>query len=64
MAVLERIFQLFVPEQISEPETVIPAPPSVYEIRPLTDKHLKEVLKLNLRCFRTGENYTKNAHIP
>jgi ribosomal-protein-alanine acetyltransferase len=59
MAVLERIFQLFAPEQISEPEIVIPAPPSVYEIRPLTDKHLKEVLKLNLRCFRTGENYTK-----
>lgn len=59
MAVLERIFQLFVPDQTEEPEIVIPAPPCVYEIHPLTDKHLKEVLKLNLRCFRTGENYTK-----
>ena len=59
MAVLERIFHLFVPDQISEPEIIIPAPPCVYEVSPLTDKHLKEVLKLNLRCFRTGENYTK-----
>jgi ribosomal-protein-alanine acetyltransferase len=59
MAVLERIFHLFVPDQIDAPEIVVPAPPCVYEMHPLTDKHLKEVLKLNLRCFRTGENYTK-----
>jgi ribosomal-protein-alanine N-acetyltransferase len=37
----------------------VPAAPTVYEIRPLTDKQLKEVLKLNLRCFKAGENYTK-----
>lgn len=59
MAVLERIFSLFVPVAAEAPEIVIPAPPTTYEIHPLTDKHLKEVLKLNLRCFRTGENYTK-----
>lgn len=59
MAVLDRIFHLFVPEQIAVPEVIIPAPPSVYEVHPLTDKHLKEVLKLNVRCFRPGENYTK-----
>ena len=59
MAVLERIFSFFNPAQEAEPETIVPAPPTVYEVRPLTNKHLKEVLKLNLRCFKSGENYTK-----
>lgn len=59
MAVLDRIFNFFVPAQSSEPEVIVPAPPAVYEIHPLTEKHLKEVLKLNLRCFKAGENYTK-----
>ena len=60
MAVFERIFSFFVPVQAEEkPEVIVPAPPCVYEIHPLTDKHLKEVLKLNLRCFKAGENYTK-----
>ena len=30
-----------------------------YSIRPLTLDHLSQVLKLNLRCFRNGDNYTK-----
>ena len=38
---------------------IVPAPQTVYEIRPLTEKHINEVLKLNLRCFKAGENYTK-----
>lgn len=60
MAVLDKLFNFFVPVQdIEETEIIVPAPPTVYEIRPLTDKHLKEVLKLNLRCFKAGENYTK-----
>ena len=59
MAVFESIRKFFVPAIVSAPETIVPAPPTVYEIRPLTDKHLKEVLKLNLRCFKSGENYTK-----
>lgn len=59
MAVLERIFNFFTPAQNVEPEIIVPAPPTVYEIRPLTDKQLKEVLNLNLRCFKAGENYTK-----
>lgn len=60
MAVLDKLFSFFVPVQaLEEPEIIIPAPATVYEIRPLTDKHLKEVLKLNLRCFKAGENYTK-----
>lgn len=59
MAVLERIFNLFVPVQTEESEIIIPAPHCLYEIHPLTETHLKDVLKLNLRCFRIGENYTK-----
>ena len=61
MAVLQKIREFFVPARI-EPEIVVPAPPAtVYEVRPLTDKQLKEVLLLNQRCFRKGENYTKHT---
>ncbi len=59
MAVLQTIRNLFVPLREEEPEIIVPAPPTVYEIRQLTAKHLKEVLQLNLRCFANGENYTK-----
>ena len=62
MAVLEKIFSFFVPVQTRvEPEIIVPAPLTIYEIRPLTNKHLKEVLILNLRCFKEGENYTKHT---
>jgi ribosomal-protein-alanine acetyltransferase len=59
MAVLQTIRNLFVPAREAGPETVVPAPATRYEIRPLTHKHLKEVLRLNLRCFPNGENYTR-----
>lgn len=59
MAVFQSIRNFFVPPIVGEPETIVPAPPTVYEIHPLTDKQLTEVLKLNLRCFKAGENYTK-----
>ncbi|MEZ5427191.1 MAG: ribosomal protein S18-alanine N-acetyltransferase [Pyrinomonadaceae bacterium] len=58
MAVFQRIREFFIPAEV-EPEAVIPAPMTVYSIRPLTEKNLKEVLRLNLRCFKAGENYTK-----
>jgi ribosomal-protein-alanine N-acetyltransferase len=61
MAVLQTIRNLFVPVEAGEPEIVVPAPPSSYSIRPLTDKNLNEVLRLNVRCFRNGENYTKHT---
>lgn len=62
MAVLQALRNLFVPlESSSEPETIVPAPPTEYEIHPLTDKNLSEVLRLNVRCFRNGENYTKHT---
>jgi len=59
MAVFQSIRNFFVPPLVYEPETTVPAPPTVYEIHPLTDKQLAEVLNLNLRCFKAGENYTK-----
>ena len=60
MAVFQSILNFFAPPiDFEAEEAIIPAPPTVYEIHPLTDKHLKEVLKLNLRCFKAGENYTK-----
>ena len=62
MAVLEKIFSFFVPVQPKiEPEIIVPALPTTYEIRLLTAKNLKEVLVLNLRCFMEGENYTKHT---
>lgn len=61
MAVLQIIRNFFMPTEAVEPEAILPAPECVYEIRSLTEKHLKELLALNLRCFRKGENYTKHT---
>src|SRR5215211_1891360 len=61
MAVLQTIRKFFVPPETDGPEVVIPAGPTEYNIRPLTDKNLSEVLRLNVRCFRNGENYTKHT---
>lgn len=62
MAFLQTIRSFFISSQaVEETEIIVPAPPTVYEIHPLTLKHLKEVMRLNLRCFRNGENYTKHT---
>lgn len=61
MAVLETIRNFFVPVSFAEPEVIVPAPFCSYEIRPLTMEHLPEVLRLNIRCFRNGDNYTKHT---
>jgi hypothetical protein len=45
MAVLQTIRNFFVPIETGEPEVVIPAPPTAYEVHPLTDKNLSEVLR-------------------
>ncbi len=59
MAVLQKIRELFIPPEELKPEVLVSAPADVYKICPLTELHLKEVLTLNLRCFKEGENYTK-----
>ena len=62
MAVLQTIRNFFTFEQEEEkPEVIVPAPSCVYEIRALTDRHQKEVMQLNLRCFKNGENYTRHT---
>ena len=59
MAVLETLRNLFAgPASVAH---VVPAPAAVYAIRPLTDKHLDTVVRLNMRCFRNGENYTRHT---
>jgi ribosomal-protein-alanine N-acetyltransferase len=40
---------------------VEPAPATSYRICPLTEKKLREVIRLNRRCFRNGENYTRHT---
>lgn len=59
MAVLEVLRNFFVPVVFAEAETIVPAPLTTYEIKPLTSDQLAEVLRLNIRCFRNGDNYTK-----
>jgi len=61
MAVLQTIRNFFVPLESGEAEIIVPAPPTEYSIHPLTQKNLSEVLRLNVRCFRNGENYTKHT---
>lgn len=59
MAFLASIKSFFGP--VSEPlrDAVQPARATTYRVHPLTEKNSKEVLRLNLRCFRNGENYTR-----
>lgn len=61
MAFLDTIKGFFVQAEPATPGYVVPAPPTKYEVRPLTSKHIDEVLQLNLRCFKKGENYTKHT---
>ena len=63
MAVLQTIrnFLGSAAPQVDEPEVIVPAPLTTYNVRTLTRDHLPEVLRLNLRCFRNGENYTKHT---
>lgn len=60
MAVLTSIRNLFIgPIEAVEEERNDAAEQTSYTVRPLTEKNAREVLKLNMRCFRNGENYTK-----
>jgi ribosomal-protein-alanine N-acetyltransferase len=61
MAVFQTIRNLFIPLAPAEPEMMVPAPWTTYELKPLTVKHLDELLRLNIRCFRNGENYNKHT---
>lgn len=57
---MQKLKELFIPAEFEvEPDIIIPATPTNYTVRPLTEKNLKDVLLLNLRCFKQGENYNK-----
>ena len=59
MAFLDSIRSFFGPVIQASPDLVVPAPPTTYTVKPLTERNAKEVFRLNLRCFKNGENYTK-----
>ncbi len=61
MAVMQKIKEILLPENIEEPTGFADAAPTRYKVIPLKEKNLDEVLKLNLRCFLHGENYTKQT---
>ncbi len=59
MAVLQTIRNFFLPAVEPEVEIIVPAPFTTYEIKTLTIKDIDSLMRLNLRCFKKGENYTK-----
>jgi ribosomal-protein-alanine N-acetyltransferase len=61
MAVLETIRNFFFVGAPVDEKEIIPAPPCTYSVHPLTIDHLTEVLRLNIRCFTNGDNYTKHT---
>ncbi len=61
MAVFQSIRNLFFLPHVAERELIIPAPPTNYRIKPVTYSNLAEILRLNVRCFKDGENYSKNT---
>lgn len=61
MAVLQTIRNFFTAAEPVDTGEVVPAPICEYLVRPLTLQHIEEVLRLNIRCFRNGENYTRST---
>lgn len=61
MAVLQVIRNFFVPSASCDVTVIEPAPPTTYHVNTLTDADLNEVLRVNLRCFKDGENYTRHT---
>jgi len=61
MAVMQKIRNIFLDAEFADAEIAAQAPPTTYKVSTLTEKHLREVLSLNLRCFYQGENYTKET---
>ncbi len=61
MAVIDTIRSFFVPATIVAEQSIVPAPSTTYSVRPLTSDQLKELLRLNLRCFTNGDSYNKHT---
>lgn len=61
MAFLQVLRNFLIPVARREISVSAPAPPTEYRVAQLSEVHLDEVLRLNLRCFENGENYTKHT---
>ena len=61
MAVLQTIKKLFVPDPEPVEEPIVPAAPTSYAVKRLSLKDIDRLLRLNLRCFKQGENYTRHT---
>ena len=61
MAMLQTLKSFFVPVRSTERDIVTPAPSTEYSIRPLTAAQIKELVRLNLRCFPEGDSYNKHT---
>jgi ribosomal-protein-alanine acetyltransferase len=61
MAVLQTIKKLFVPDPEPVDEPILPAPLTTYAVKRLSLKDIDRLLRLNLRCFKQGENYTRHT---
>jgi ribosomal-protein-alanine acetyltransferase len=59
MAVLQKLRHIWRGDE--EPEVIVPAPLSSYDVIPLTVKHIDEVCKLNRRCFPQGDSYNRQT---
>ena len=61
MAVLQTIKKLFIPQPEPAEDLVVPAPLTKYTFTRLSLKDIDRLLRLNLRCFKQGENYTRHT---
>jgi len=61
MAVFQSIRNFFFSTVDYEPERIIPAPFTTYDVHSIGIADIDVLLRLNLRCFRNGENYTKQT---
>jgi ribosomal-protein-alanine acetyltransferase len=61
VAVFQSLRNLFFFSPAAEEEIIVPAPPTTYSINPVSHQNLPEIVRLNLRCFRNGENYSKHT---
>ena len=61
MAVLQTIKNLFVPKPEPVEDRIVPAPRTTYTVKRLSLKDIDRLLRLNLRCFKQGENYTRHT---
>lgn len=58
MAIIQTLRDLFFFSAPDRPETIRPAGPTSYSIQPVTANDLNELVRLNLRCFVNGDNYS------